>query len=138
MKGVRLVVNLETTCDTLPVSGRHKYPFWTFDKTVPGPLIRARVGDTVEIRYGHTDTKTVFPACSKRTEVFLYKECLPPRLGHVLSCTHTETHTHTFQRHTGADTQTKSQTDAHTVARTRLGTRTAAMTVLVTTSNQTE
>lgn len=26
------------------------YEYWTFDRTVPGPLIRARVGDTVEIR----------------------------------------------------------------------------------------
>eukprot|EP00906_Rhabdomonas_costata_P008042 RCo011480 len=50
---VRLIVDLETTVDTLPVSGRHQYPFWTFNKTVPGPLIRAMVGDVVEIRYSN-------------------------------------------------------------------------------------
>lgn len=27
-----------------------KYNFWTFNGTVPGPFIRARVGDTLEVK----------------------------------------------------------------------------------------
>jgi nitrite reductase (NO-forming) len=48
---VHAVLELETTTVTLPVSPLHKYTWWTFDGSVPGPLVRCRVGDTLEVRY---------------------------------------------------------------------------------------
>ncbi|MCF8719936.1 multicopper oxidase domain-containing protein [Nitrospina gracilis] len=35
-----------------------EYVFWTFDSTVPGPLLRARVGDTVELTLTNHATST--------------------------------------------------------------------------------
>lgn len=32
-----------------------KYPAWTFDDNVPGPVIRGRVGDWLEVRYMNDD-----------------------------------------------------------------------------------
>jgi len=52
---VHMVVDLESTSATLPVSLLHKYPFWTYDGTVPGPMIRCRVGDVLEVRYTNND-----------------------------------------------------------------------------------
>jgi hypothetical protein len=46
---VRLVVDMNTTLETRPISPVHKYPFWTFNGSVPGPFIRARVGDVMEV-----------------------------------------------------------------------------------------
>jgi nitrite reductase (NO-forming) len=48
---VHAVLDLETTTVTMPVSPLHKYTWWTFDGSVPGPLVRCRVGDTLEVRY---------------------------------------------------------------------------------------
>ena len=31
------------------VSGQSVYPFWTYNGTVPGPFIRTRVGDTLDV-----------------------------------------------------------------------------------------
>jgi nitrite reductase (NO-forming) len=45
----RLVVDLYSTEKTMPVSPSCKYPFWTFNDGVPGPMIRARVGDVLEV-----------------------------------------------------------------------------------------
>jgi nitrite reductase (NO-forming) len=42
-------VNLTTKEITGVLDGDTKYNFWTFDGTVPGPMIRVRVGDTVEL-----------------------------------------------------------------------------------------
>lgn len=39
----------------LPVDGDKKYEFWTFNGHVPGPFIRARVGDTLEIHMTNSD-----------------------------------------------------------------------------------
>ena len=47
----RLVVDLYTTERTMTVSPGVKYPFWTFNDGVPGPMIRARVGDVIELNY---------------------------------------------------------------------------------------
>jgi FtsP/CotA-like multicopper oxidase with cupredoxin domain len=33
-----------------------RYPAWTFDDTVPGPVIRARVGDWLEVHHTNLDT----------------------------------------------------------------------------------
>ncbi len=45
-----VVVNLEALEVTSEVSPGVTYTEWTFNGTVPGPMIRARVGDTVEVR----------------------------------------------------------------------------------------
>ena len=40
------------------LSDDNKYEFWGFNKSVPGPMIRVMVGDTVEIRMkNHKDSK---------------------------------------------------------------------------------
>lgn len=52
---VHAVLELETTTKTLPVSPLHRYTWWTFDGCMPGPLVRCRVGDTLEVRYTNKD-----------------------------------------------------------------------------------
>ncbi|KAG2386029.1 hypothetical protein C9374_003178 [Naegleria lovaniensis] len=56
---VRLVVNLETTVVLGKLSPQHKYEFWTFNGKVPGPFIRARVGDVMQINYTNKDENGV-------------------------------------------------------------------------------
>jgi nitrite reductase (NO-forming) len=46
----KVVVALETTEQKGVLANGVEYTFWTFSGTVPGPLIRVRVGDTVQIR----------------------------------------------------------------------------------------
>ena len=48
-KPVRMVVNLEAKEFIGPLTEGRKYKFWSFNGTVPGPMIRVRVGDTVEL-----------------------------------------------------------------------------------------
>jgi copper-containing nitrite reductase len=48
-------VNLETYSKILTVNGTQKYKFWTFNGHVPGPFIRARVGDILEIHLTNRD-----------------------------------------------------------------------------------
>ncbi|GLC52417.1 hypothetical protein PLESTB_000627000 [Pleodorina starrii] len=50
-----LILDLTTTTEELSVSPLHKYTFWTFDGRVPGPIMRARVGDVLEVRYTNKD-----------------------------------------------------------------------------------
>lgn len=45
----RVIVNLETTEVTGVLAEGVRYTFWTFNGTVPGPMIRVRVGDVVQI-----------------------------------------------------------------------------------------
>jgi nitrite reductase (NO-forming) len=45
----RVVVDLETTEEKGTLASGVEYTFWTFGGTVPGPFLRVRVGDTVEI-----------------------------------------------------------------------------------------
>lgn len=45
-----VVVDLDTTARLIQLTPTRKYPAWTFNGTVPGPLIRVRVGDTLQIR----------------------------------------------------------------------------------------
>ena len=53
-----IVVNLESNEWTGPLSDDNNYEFWGFNKSVPGPMIRVMVGDTVEIRLkNHKDSK---------------------------------------------------------------------------------
>jgi nitrite reductase (NO-forming) len=46
----RVVVPLETRELTGTLADGVQYPFWTFNGTVPGPMIRVRAGDEVELR----------------------------------------------------------------------------------------
>jgi nitrite reductase (NO-forming) len=46
----RVVIELETTEEKGSLASGVEYVFWTFGGTVPGPFLRVREGDTVEIR----------------------------------------------------------------------------------------
>ena len=52
----RVVVELETTEEKDVLADGVEYTFWTFGGTVPGPLVRVREGDTVEIRLTNART----------------------------------------------------------------------------------
>lgn len=52
----RLVVDFTTDDKLMSVSKFHKYPYWTFNGGVPGPFIRARVGDVLEMNYTNKDS----------------------------------------------------------------------------------
>jgi nitrite reductase (NO-forming) len=46
----KVIVDLETTEVTGTLADGVQYTFWTFGGTVPGPFVRVRVGDLVQIR----------------------------------------------------------------------------------------
>ncbi|MFQ5992228.1 MAG: multicopper oxidase domain-containing protein, partial [Nitrospiraceae bacterium] len=48
-KPARVVVRLEAKEFIGPLADGVQYKFWSFNGTVPGPMIRVRVGDTVEL-----------------------------------------------------------------------------------------
>ncbi|MBI3321462.1 MAG: nitrite reductase, copper-containing [Candidatus Omnitrophica bacterium] len=48
-------VRLDSSRRVMPVNGPVTYPFWTFNDHVPGPFIRARVGDTLEVHVTNHD-----------------------------------------------------------------------------------
>jgi nitrite reductase (NO-forming) len=52
----KVVVELETTEQTGTLASGVEYTFWTFGGTVPGPMLRVRTGDTVQIKL--TNRKT--------------------------------------------------------------------------------
>ncbi len=52
---VILRVHLEGGMKTMEISTGVTYPFWTFNDRVPGPFIRARVGDTLELHMTNSD-----------------------------------------------------------------------------------
>jgi copper-containing nitrite reductase len=52
---VHMILDINTTTQTSNVSPSHKYTWWTFDGTVPGPVVRCRVGDVLEVRYSNMD-----------------------------------------------------------------------------------
>ncbi|KAK2747505.1 hypothetical protein FQN57_001997 [Myotisia sp. PD_48] len=52
---VLLQVPLETSIKLSQLSNQYKYEQWTFNGTVPGPFIRARVGDVVELTLTNKD-----------------------------------------------------------------------------------
>ncbi len=51
-----LEVDLAATHKMLPLSTYADYHFWTFNGHVPGPFIRARLGDWLEVHISNTDT----------------------------------------------------------------------------------
>jgi len=56
----RVIVDLETTEVKGPLADGVQYTFWTFGGTVPGPFIRVRVGDLVQIRLRNAE-KSMHP-----------------------------------------------------------------------------
>ena len=48
-------VHLNSSVRTLELAPKITYKFWTFNDHVPGPFIRARVGDTLEIHVTNSD-----------------------------------------------------------------------------------
>jgi nitrite reductase (NO-forming) len=58
-KPVRVVVNLEAKEFIGPLTEGMKYKFWSFNGTVPGPMIRVRVGDTVEMHLQNSPDSTM-------------------------------------------------------------------------------
>jgi len=53
-----VVVNMEAKEYVGTLADDVKYKFWSFNGTVPGPMVRVRVGDTVELRLkNHADNK---------------------------------------------------------------------------------
>jgi copper-containing nitrite reductase len=48
-------VHLDSSVQIMPIDAEHRYQFWTFNGRVPGPFIRARVGDTLEVRVTNSD-----------------------------------------------------------------------------------
>ena len=49
-------VDLETKQVTAEIEKGETYTYWTFNGTVPGPMIRVRVGDTVELHLKNSDS----------------------------------------------------------------------------------
>uniref|UniRef100_A0A915D5E1 Copper-containing nitrite reductase n=1 Tax=Ditylenchus dipsaci TaxID=166011 RepID=A0A915D5E1_9BILA len=56
---VRLHVKMNTTAALLPLTRQYKYQMWTFNDCVPGPFIRARVGDVLEIEFTNKDEQGI-------------------------------------------------------------------------------
>ncbi|KAF7587304.1 hypothetical protein BBP40_007436 [Aspergillus hancockii] len=52
---VLLDVDLTTTAKLEQLTNQYKYEKWTFNNTVPGPFIRARVGDVVNLKITNHD-----------------------------------------------------------------------------------
>lgn len=48
-KPTRVVVDIDVKEVVMPIAGETSYTFWTFGGHVPGPFIRVRQGDTVEL-----------------------------------------------------------------------------------------
>ena len=54
----KVVVNVEAKEYVGTLADGVQYKFWSFNGTVPGPMIRVRVGDTVELHLtNHTTSK---------------------------------------------------------------------------------
>ncbi len=51
-----LEVDLNATHKVMPMTPMASYGFWTFNSHVPGPFIRARTGDWLEVHISNTDT----------------------------------------------------------------------------------
>jgi len=48
-------VRLDSSVQVMPIDGERTYSYWTFNDHVPGPFIRARVGDTLEVHVTNSD-----------------------------------------------------------------------------------
>ena len=54
-KPATVVVDLVSGVKEMEIKTGEFYKYWTFNEHVPGPFIRARVGDTLEIHHTNTD-----------------------------------------------------------------------------------
>lgn len=54
-KPVILVARIDSNQKEMPINNEFKYKFWTFNDHVPGPFIRARVGDILEVHHTNSD-----------------------------------------------------------------------------------
>ena len=52
-------VDLETIEVEARLDERTTYRFWTFNGTVPGPFVRVRVGDTVDVHLKNNENSTM-------------------------------------------------------------------------------
>ena len=48
-------VHLDAGMKEMPIANNQQYAFWTFNDHVPGPFIRAKVGDTLELHLTNSD-----------------------------------------------------------------------------------
>jgi len=55
----KLVVNLETIEKTGELANGSEYNFWTFNGTVPGSFIRARIGDEIELHLKNNENNSL-------------------------------------------------------------------------------
>jgi len=51
----RLIINMTSTAKLSKLSPTEDYEFWTFSDAVPGPMIRCRVGDVMEVHFKNLD-----------------------------------------------------------------------------------
>jgi nitrite reductase (NO-forming) len=56
----RLMLNLETIEITGQLDEGASYHYWTFNRQVPGPFVRVRVGDTVEVQLRNADDSAMY------------------------------------------------------------------------------
>ena len=54
-----ILVELETVEVEARLDDKATYPFWTFNGRVPGPFVRVRVGDTVEVRLKNNENSVM-------------------------------------------------------------------------------
>jgi FtsP/CotA-like multicopper oxidase with cupredoxin domain len=52
---VKMIVNMTSEVTEIQLDPVYKYRAWTFNEHVPGPFIRARVGDIMQINLSNRD-----------------------------------------------------------------------------------
>jgi len=55
----KVIVNLVVTEKTMELASGVEYTFWTFNGTVPGPMIRVHEGDEVEVHFSNSPNSTM-------------------------------------------------------------------------------
>ncbi|KAK4536611.1 hypothetical protein CDCA_CDCA09G2636 [Cyanidium caldarium] len=87
----RVMVDLNVIVKELPIDDTSTYEFWTFEEAVPGPMIRARVGDLMQVRLTNRDQSGMYHNMD-------FHAVLGPGGGAtVLNCSTDETKTATFK-----------------------------------------
>jgi hypothetical protein len=77
----RLIIDLQSTVKVSKLSLTESYEFWTYNDAVPGPFIRCRVGDVLEVRHNNIDLNGIghnidFHAVTVCRFFFFYFPCL--------------------------------------------------------------
>jgi len=55
----KVVVNIEVIEKEMELANGVKYTFWTFNGTVPGPMVRVHQGDEVEVHFSNSPNSTM-------------------------------------------------------------------------------